>query len=249
MARSSRAMGPRSTAKREPESLAAASISSPPSAAAASSCHVRPLGRSLSVPHSSTHTLSSSSTPSGVRSSSRLGRVAKRLSRSDSTASIFSSASAASLLALATSSLSSSAAWVSPALRSAPIFGERAFRCARAALPSSTSVARSRVSSPMRSTAAMTSSEACRRRSEWRTISGCSAMSRSSRMGGVVARAAEAKGARVRTVRTPARIATPPRHSSSANMENEAHHGRMRRPAPLAPPPPRSSAPRARPLH
>mmetsp|Transcript_14234 Transcript_14234/g.42173 ORF Transcript_14234/g.42173 Transcript_14234/m.42173 type:complete len:325 (+) Transcript_14234:841-1815(+) len=181
-ARSIRATPPRSTAKREPDSLAAASRSRPPSAVASSSCQVSP-SRSSPYPsgaHSERITFASSSAPSGVRLSSRLGSVANSRPRSASTSSTFASAAPATSDALATSSLSAAAPASSPALSSAPIFGESAFRSARAAFPSSTSAARCRVSSPMRSTAAITSSDARRRCSEETTTEGSSATSRSS---------------------------------------------------------------------
>mmetsp|Transcript_23312 Transcript_23312/g.50271 ORF Transcript_23312/g.50271 Transcript_23312/m.50271 type:complete len:296 (-) Transcript_23312:88-975(-) len=179
-ARSSRASEPLSTAKREPESLAAASISRPPSALATSSCHSRPLGSSPSQPHEDTSMFASSSAPSGVRGSSKLGSVSKRPFRSASIASICSSAALAMAAAVATSALSSSAAPVSPFFMRRPILGESALRCARAAFPFSTSTARSLVSSPMRETAASCSSAARRMCSERRTNSGSSTIKRSS---------------------------------------------------------------------
>lgn len=172
------------TENRAPDSFAARSVSSPPSSAAISSCHLPVSARTPDGGvHSATSSFEASSSPSGTRTSRRLGSAARRASRCASTAASSSSIRFASADASATCALRSTASASLPSFISAPILGESCFRMASCEEMPPESAANERWSSPICLSASNCCSPAWRRLSASATTSGESATSLASSVG------------------------------------------------------------------
>ncbi|MNJ38744.1 hypothetical protein D3C77_335970 [compost metagenome] len=157
MARSRRASWPFSTAKREPDILAAASKSSRPRASPRSACSLAgPVVRGS--PHFRTSTLSFSSAPSGTSAAARFFSPASRSRSSAPLAASTSAASAISVLRVSTSAFRRSASAMSFLPMAAPMALEAALRLARASWPRVWAARSSTSSARMRATTSAASS-------------------------------------------------------------------------------------------